>query len=467
MKETSLSLSFEEHISGEHTGQDFTNQQILPHPKPKQPKPQGKSKQRIQNGQENGLVMFQKEASPGFGVGKEHVKQSQSNGAPVNSPSREPLKQILAPNQTLDKVMSKKAKGSLRRPYPLQSSVVQKVPKHRGTKPRGHNIQEKTEKTMGSHSTPRSEKIARELSPKEANIMQGPDSVRDQSKSKIPGNEIVRDNPQDFEVEDRRPSPKQRTLSSLENNKNRLEQVDQQQFLRQSDRQGMTEKKLPLPVDQVQRPFLETVFEGETPDGTLNRSMDESELERHITGTSEISQGPPGMHQFQINSGNGYSKTAGSDSPGLILDHSRMQRSHGYQRDTESKEERLAQPMPSGRKDGNKEMCDDISGCSAKEGLDNFKNLIAKEGTTKSSDVSPQMQNKGMGKILKDLEENTYDRRHSGACMGNTQVDGVTGHSNQNCPAEEASHPDPYELLMRQEAQLRQLQEQVVVVKET
>ena len=463
MAETSLSLSFDEQAIGDHSEQDYTNQQIFPHPHPKpkqqQEKAQKEPQQRIQLDQENGQIRLQEEISPSFVKGKERIMQLRNNTSPQNSPSREPLKQILAPNQTHAKVMNQKQKQLLQKPNPRQVSGMQKNPIQRGSKP-GHNMHKRAENAVSSHSIPRTKTSERQVSPKGTIVRHRMDSERDQQTPKLPSNGRGRTRPQDCNGVDVRPFPQQ-IISNCQDDETRPRQLAPQQFVRQSDHQVLNKNSFPLPDDQVQRPLLETVFEGETPDGTLNKTMDETELERHITGMSEISQ----RLQAQKGVCNTDSETYNGDSAGLIFDHDGKQR-YGYQRNIESKEERCTKPMAC-EKDGHKESLQNTTALTTKDRLDNVECMSEERmdnKTTDSSGVSPPRQYSRQRGQSKAFKENDHDGKHEGSFPVTKQVTDVATGQTSECPMEEVTRPDPYQLLIRQEAQLRQLQEQVIML---
>lgn len=466
MAETSLSLSFDEQAVGDHSEEDYTNQQIFPHPHPKpkqqQEKAQKELQQRIQLDQENGQMRLQKEISPGFVKGKEHIKQLRNNTSPQNSPSREPLKQILAPNQTHAKVMNQKQKQLLQKPRPRQVSGMQKVPNQGGSKP-GHNMHKRAENAVSSYSIPRSKTSEKQVSPKGTSVRHGMDSRRDQQTPKLPSNGRGRTRPWDCNGVDVRPFPQQ-IISNCQDDEPRPRQLAPQQFVRQSDHQLLNKSSFPLPVDQVQRPLLETVFEGETPDGTLNKTMDETELERHITGISEISQSPLGMLQAQNGVCNADSETYNGDNAGIMFDHNGKQR-YGYQRNVENKEERCTKPLAR-EKDGHNKSLENTAALTTKGRLDNVECMSEERMGNKAreaSGVSPPRLCNRQREQSKALEENN-DGKHEGLFPVNKQVTDVATGQTSECPAEEVTCPDPYELLIRQEAQLRQLQEQVIML---
>ena len=464
--ETSLSLSFDEQSPGEHLKQGYANQQILPHPHLKskqQTKPHGQPQQQIQHEQENGQMRLQKEVSPGFVNGKEHVKQVRNNGAPQSSPSREPLKQILAPNH--EKVMNQKQKQLSQKPHPMQGSVVQRVPNRRRSSP-SDNVLERRPKVISDHSVPRPKGNGRQQPGKGLNVVHGTGLRTDQQKLKM------RTKLQDRESVDKRAPPKHMILSDHHDGENRVTQVHWEQSVRPSNHQELNSNRFPHPVNQMQRPPLETVFEGETPDGTLNKSMDETELERHITGLSQSPQSPLGILQSQMGAGNRDSEPGSVESAGVILDQKQEQGGHGHiqtQINTESRKDRFIYPAVC-ESNSNKERMDNIAEHANKERLGCSADLIPKERLDNDADhnmVSHASNGNEQWQIhvrerqpSKSTGENTNGRRHEGTLPTNEQVsEVVTGQQ-----AEEVARPDPYQLLIKQEAQLRQLQEQVMIV---
>lgn len=124
-EETSLSLSFDELISAECSPDAFANQQVLQKAhltiKELQSPPQEHLSQRIQHDQENNQFMLQREISQGFPKRMVKVKQHTNYSVMQNLPSREPLKQILAPNQTQTKGNSNQHIKISRKPCALKS----------------------------------------------------------------------------------------------------------------------------------------------------------------------------------------------------------------------------------------------------------------------------------------------------------------------------------------------------------
>ena len=396
----------------------------------------------MQHDQENGQMKRHEKMLPGFvnnnNKGKEQAKQVRNNVTPQNSPSREPLKQILAPNQTHANVMNQKHTQLSQKPHPMQGSAVQRVPSQRGSRP-GHNMQGRTQKVFSDQSIPRPKENRRQPSPKGPNVVHGTDSRRDQQKLRIQ-NQRIGSRTQHSERVDGRIYPNvPNQMSSLNHQdvENKEQQVDQQRYPQATDHLEVKNSRFPLPVEQVQRPILETVFEGETPDGTLNKSMSETEPEIQITGTSQATRGPLILPDSQRGVSNTDSKTYSSNNGGRIL----TERSWN----TENREEGFTHPVVCGL-DGNEERLDDVAG--------------------HTSESSAQWQSHERERQQsKPTDENTGNRTHEGTFPDNKQVaDMGTGQANKECPEEEMERPDPYELLIRQEAQLRQLQEQVMVV---
>ena len=461
MAETSLSLSFEEQVPGERSEQGYANQQILRRPKRKQQqtKTEEKIQKQVQHNQENGQMGLQEERSPGFFQGKQNVKQFRNNGAQQNSPSREPLKQILPPNQTHAKVMNQKQ--SFHKPHPTQgSAVVQKAPFRRGSGP-GRNMQGRSSpKAFTDNSIPRSTVSGKQPPPKKHNAVHETDLKADQQKQKI-ATQKIRSEPLGCKGMNSRALPNLQNQQVISSNQqddiNRGRQVDQQYLVKPSDDQELDYNSCPLPVNPEQRPFLETVFEGETPDGTLNKSMSETGFELRLTETSQASKCSSILEHSQRDVHNVDSESQSSGRTGLILDQGEKQsaffpgvdkqKQQGFvqtERNTDIRDERFIQPIVC-RTDGNEDRLHSTADHTSKERLGNTAGPISNRG-------EHQQVHKRERRQSKPTEEHTNEKSHKGAFPENNKL-----------PAE-VTRPDPYELLMRQDAQLRELQEQVMFV---
>ena len=410
--ETSLSLSFDEQASAAHAEQGYTNQQILPHPKQhaQQTKPQNFSRKQQQQDQENDHANFQKEH---FVNGKERLKHVRNVRALPNSPSREPLKQILPPNQTHTRARSQKQPHLPQKSHHEQRNVVE-VPNQRRNSP-GHTMQGRSQATVSLHSTTQSKRSGFHM------------SVKGSSPT-------VRPKPQRSEGMDNKAFqnlPRQEMIKSKQQTEeNRGRQVDQQQLVRLTD-----ESSFHTEGDQVEKPFLETVFEEDTTDGTLNKSMSETELELQINTTSPVKS----ISKTDCESHHG-------STAGVITDWE-GQTQHGYvqtPRRTEIREIRDISTCP----------MDNEEHCGKKERLDNSAGVTllssAQQQTNENEREQPETR-EGNNDVQVYQEGIFQKNRHSG--------DGVTA---KLPSAEGLTLPDPYQLLIRQEAQLRELQEQVL-----
>ena len=422
--DTSLSLSFDEQVSAGHSEQGYANQQILPHPKQhaQQTKPQNLPRKQLQHDQENDHTNLQKESPTGLVKGKERLKQVRNARAPPNSPSREPLKQILPPNQTHTRVRSPKQTQLPQKSHQEQRTAVE-VPNRRGNS-RGQIVQGRSQATVSVHSTAQSKGNGSQTSVKGPTAFHGIDLRNDEQKQKT-SNPMVRPKPQGSEGVDSRAFQMVSSKQHSEENSDR--HVDQQQLVRLTE-----DYSFPAQGNHVEKPFLETVFEEATPDGTLNKSLSETELELQITATSPVGS---------------VSKTdreSLGSTAGVIIDRN-GQTQHEYlhtQRRAEIRDEISSCPM------------DNEEHCGKKERLNNTAGVISHSSAQQQTNENERQQ-------PKSREGNSDVQMHQeGTFQGNKQVrDGV---ATKLIPTERQTLPDPYQLLIRQEAQLRELQEQVL-----
>ncbi|KAL9951590.1 hypothetical protein ACROYT_G044274 [Oculina patagonica] len=441
VKETSLSLSFEEQVSAEHSEHGYANQQILPHPKRhmQQTKPQNQPGKQLQRDQENVNANKRQESSTGLVKVKEPLKQVRNKSAPQNSPSRDPLKQILAPNQTLAREDNQKQNHVHQKPHQEQRTAVQ-IPNRRGNSP-GHNSQERLQRVFENHDAARSKGNVKQTSINRPNVIHGIDQGRDDQNVQKTSDPRPRPKPQGSECADKRTIhnlPRQQVTSSKHHiEENRERQGDKQHFVKLMD-----DNSFLLHENQVEKHSLETVYEGETPDGTLNRSMSETELGLQITETTPAANGPLVSHQPQRGLSNTDREFFGSANAGLNSDQDR-QTKQGY----------IQEQRSSGIRGDISAFPADSEGHTTKERLDDTA------GFTSNSNTQEQIPREGRQQ-LKSREENTHVQMHQ---EGTRQKDKQVGDSFpvQQTSAEATTLPDPYQLLMRQEAQLRELQEQI------
>ena len=443
VKETSLSLSFDEQASAKHSEQGYANQQILPHPKRHMQQTQPQNQPRLQHDQENDHTNLQEDSAAGLINRKEQLlKQVSNKHAPPNSPSRTPLKQILAPNQTHARVSSQKQNHLPQKLHQEQRTAAQ-VPDRRGNSP-SHNSQERLQKVFSDHSTVRPKGNVKQASVKGPNAFHGTDQRRDEQNVQKMSNPRPRPKPQGSEDVDSRaarnlPRQQMTALKHLDNEENRGRQFEQQHFGRLMD-----DNSFPPPGNQVQveKHSLETVYEEGTLDGTLNKSMTETKLELEINET--MPHGTLASHQRGVSTTP--FESHGSANAGLNFDQDGRTK-HGYaqeQRGSEIRAEISAYPR-------------DSEGHWRKERLDITDNTA---GLT--SDRNAQQQFDRKERQAKSREENADAQMHpegtSQEQENKQSADGVTA---KLTLAEEMTLPDPYQLLIRQEAQLRELQEQV------
>lgn len=426
--ETSLSLSFDEQATADHSEQGYTNQLILQHTKQhaQQTKPQNLPRKQQQQDQENDRGNFQKENPTGFAKGKEQLKQVRNGRAPLNSPSREPLKQILPPNQTRNRVKSQKQTQVPNKSHQEQITAVMVEFPNRGRNSRGHTLQGRSQRTVSGLSPAHCEGNGSQTSVKGPNAFHKVDSKQKTS------NPTVRTKPQGSEGVDNREFqnlPRQQMISSKQHSKeNRQTEGDQQKLVRLTDESSYHPEE-----NQIEKPFLETVFEEHTVDETLNKCMGETELELQVNAKSPVRSVSKTDHESR------------GSTTGMIIDHN-GQTQHGYvqtQRKTEIMEEISFCPMGNEEHHGEKERLDSTPGVLSRSS-------------------AKQQTNENEREKLKAREgNNDVHMYQEGTFQKNRQVgDGVTA---KRTSAEGLTLPDPYQLLIRQEAQLRELQEQVLL----
>ena len=436
VKETSLSLSFDEQAPAEHSEQGFVNQQILPHPKHhmKQIKPQNQPGKRLQHDQENDQnAELQENSSPVVVKGREKLKQGRSKTVPQNCPSREPLKQILPPNEIHARGNNPKQDHLTQKP-PHRQRTTGHVSKQRGSC-LGHNSQDRLHRVFVDHRTAQPKGNVKQSSVKGPNVMHGADQRKDTQNDPKASNPQARPKPQSSEgVESSafQISPRQTTSSKSHSEENWGRQVKQQQFVRQMDY-----NEFPPPENQVEKHLLETVYEGGTPDGTLNKSMSETELELQIIEATPGPRDTLDSQQFQrsISKTDRESHGSANANASLNLDQNGHTDS-GF----------ILEPNSSVRREGGSEEC------LSKNTLDNITGLTSNSNT--------QQQSHGKERQPKSREGNTDVQMQSRTHMEYRHVtDGVPA---KLTSAEGMTLPDPYQLLIRQEAQLKELQQQVL-----
>ena len=438
VKETSLSLSFDEQASAKHSEQGYTNQQILPHPK-RHMQQTKQHQDQVQHEQENDHANLQEDSAAGLVKRKEQLlKQVSNKHALQNSPSRAPLKQILAPNQTHARVSSQKQNHLPQKPR-LEQRTAAQVLDRRVNRP-SHNSQERLQKVFSDHGTGHPKGNVKQVSVSGSNAFHGTDQRRDEQNVPRTSNS-TRPKPQGSEDVDSRAAhnlPRQQMIALKHHNEeNRSRQVEQQQFVKVMD-----DNSFPPPGNQVQveKHSLETVYEEGTLDGTLNKSMTETKLELEINET--MPHGTLASHQRGVS--NTPFESHGSANAGLNFDQDGRTK-HGYaqeQRGSEIRAEISAYPR-------------DSEGHRKKERLDITDNTA---GLT--SDKNAQQQFDRKERQAKSREENADVQMHPEETSQEDKqaADGVTA---KLMLAEGMTLPDPYHLLIRQEAQLRELQEQV------
>ena len=434
VKETSLSLSFDEQAPAEHLEQGFVNQQILPHSKHhmKRTKPQNQPGKQQQHDQENDQnAELQENSSPVVVKGREQLKQGRNKTVPQNSPSREPLKQILPPNQTHARGNNPKQDHLTQKP-PHRQRTTGHVSKQRGSC-LGHNSQDRLHRVFVDHRTAQPKGNVKQSSVKGPNVMHGADQRKDTQNDPKASNPQARPKPQSSEgVESSafQISPRQTTSSKSHSEENWGRQVKQQQFVRQMDY-----NEFPPPENQVEKHLLETVYEGGTPDGTLNKSMSETELELQIIETTPALHDTSVSHQTRKSISNTDRESHGSVNASLNFDQNGETNNGHIQQ----------QKRPALTEEGSEE-------CTRKETLDNIAGLTSNSKT--------QQQSHSKERQPKSREGNTDVQMQSRTHMEYRHVtDGVPA---KLTSAEGMTLPDPYQLLIRQEAQLKELQEQVL-----
>ena len=335
------------------------------------------------------------------------------------------------------------------------SSGVQKAPLKRGNA-LGRDVKGRSPKSVTSDSNSRPKVKGKQLSAKGPSVFQCTDA---RTYQQINGHkfQIMQSNPQSHEGRDDKvisDFPNEQVVSASQPGcKTSQRNVDQRRFVGHSDGQELHHNSCPLPVNQVQRPVLETVFEGDTPDGTLNKSMNETELEFQLGETMQAQEALQQAQRVASDVGRDPDKNGSS---GLIFDQDgkqnvvfqcmEQQRKEGSvsrRGNLENMEDRINQPI----------ICRQVSheempGCS----------------TVSASDRRVDQAHSEATQVFKVTDRHTFDRDHEEKLPENKETaDVVTRLANQKCSAE-MTRPDPYELLMRQDVQLRQLQEQVMFV---
>ena len=400
--------------------------------------------------------------SPSFPKEKQNGKQFRTNGGWQDSPSREPLKQILAPNHANSKVMDQQPVS--KRPLPMQgSSGVQKAPLKRGNA-LGRDVKGRSPKSFSSDSNSRPKVNGKQLSAKGPSVFQCTDA---RTYQQINGHkfQITQSNPQSHEGRDDKvisDFPNEQVVSASQPGcKTRQRNVDQRRFVGHSDGQELHHNSCPLPVNQVQRPVLETVFEGDTPDGTLNKSMNETELEFQLGETMQAQEALQQAQRVASDVGRDPHKNG---SPGVILkqdgkqnvvfqcmDQQRKDGSVHRLENIENMEDRIHQPIIC-RQDSHEERLGHSADDKSKEWPNHASVSVANGSVNQCCSKEKTQQHKA-------TDGHNFDTDHEEKLPENKE----TAEANQKC-AVEMKRPDPYELLMRQDAQLRQLQDQVMFV---
>ena len=342
------------------------------------------------------------------------------------------------------------------------SSGVQKAPLKRGNA-LGHDVKGRSPKSFTSDSNSRSKVNGKQLSAKGPNALHHTDTRNYQQTN---GHEfqILRSNPQSHEGRDDKVIsvfPNEQVVSASQPGcKTRQRNVDQRRFVGHSDGQELHHNSCPPPVNQVQRPVLETVFEGDTPDGTLNKSMNETELEFQLGETMQAQEALQQAQRVASDVGRDPDKNG---NPGLIfdqdgkqnvvfqcMDQQRKDGSVHRLENIEKMEDRMHQPIIC-RQDSHEERLRHSADDKSKE-WPNHASVSVSNGSVDQCCSKEKTQHKA-------TDRHNFDRDHEEKLPENKE----TAEANQKCSVE-MTRPDPYELLTRQDAQLRQLQEQVMFV---
>ncbi|PFX19132.1 SCL-interrupting locus protein [Stylophora pistillata] len=428
---TSLSLSFDEQATVDTPEQGFAYQKILPNPKHMH-HPKSQSQQDQENNHTNrissaGLLKAKNPATKNSRA----VKSSDTQ----NSPSREPLRPILAPNQTQSRVLKQKQiHPQLPQKSKLSQGMVQSVSTQRVTSA-VHHAHQRPQHALPDTATDKSKRDGKQVFSKQVDVVQKielgkvkhTDSTNHFMVAKPKGSKSAdKENLHSFTGQCK-VSPKHKA----EGNKETKFDLPS---IRPADNSNN-----PTSVHQIQKPCLETVYEGETLDGTLNQSMGETELQLQIKEESSPTHG--NFSLFSCHSQKGTScannEFLREGNTGLVVDE--------YE----------------GTVPGNVQEQRSINFHSPDSGEQVFKDFTS--GSVSSEIVPLQSQEKG-GQTSEANEENPDIQKHQQLFKEDVQVVGnvtTKKRMESSMSAEGSPLPDPYQLLMRQEAQLRELQEQI------
>ena len=359
-------------------------------------------------------------SSVGLVKGKKLVAK---NSREVNSPSREPLRPILAQNHTHSRVMmTKQTHPSLPQKRHLSQGLVQSV-STQGVTSALHHKNQRPQHALAEVTSAKSKRDGKQVFLEQVDVVHGTEVGKDNHQQNT--NPVMVAKPQGSKGADHEKLHSftgQGEVSSkhkVDGNKGKL--FDQRQSIRLADNSNN-----PKLVNLIQKSCLETVFEGETPDGTLNQSKDETQQELQII-----------EENFPTNN-----ELCREENAGVILDQDEETVQGNVQELRSSKEKGFYVHSPDSREHIFEEFT---------------------SGSVVSENVPLQSQEKE--RLTPKVNEEDNDiQKHQQLFQEDAQVaKNVTAMiRKESCTSAEGSTlPDPYQLLMRQEAQLRELQEQV------
>ena len=418
---TSLSLSFDEETTVDTSEQGFANKKILPNLK------QHVQHSKLQSPQDQENDHTKSISSVGLIKGKTLVAKSnrevKSAGTPQNSPSREPLRPILAPNHTHSRVMKQReTHPSLPQKRHLSQGLVQSV-STQGVASALHHKNQRPQHALAKVTSAKSKRDGKQVFLEQVDVVHGTEVGKDNHRQNT--NLVMVAKPQGSKIADHEKLHSftgQGEVSSkhkVEGNKGKP--FDQRQSIRSADNSNNT--KL---VNLIPKSCLETVYEGETPDGTLNQSKDETQLEIQIIGENLSTNNE--VH-WKVNAT-------------VILDQDEETVQGNVQKQRSSKEKGFYVHSPDSREHIFEEFT---------------------PGSVVSENVPLQSQGKERLTPKANGEDNDI-QKHQQLFQEDAQVaQNVTAMTRKesSTSAKGSTLPGPYQLLIRQEAQLRELQEQV------
>lgn len=350
-------------------------------------------------------------------------KLAAKNSREVNSPSREPLRPILAPNHTHSRVMmTKQTHPSLPQKRHLSQGLVPSV-STQGVTSALHHKNQRPQHALAEVTSVKSKRDGKQVFLKQVAVVHGTEVGKDNHRQNT--NPVMVAKPQGSKGADHEKlnsfTGQGEVSSKHKVDGNKGKPFDQRQSIRSADNSNN-----PKLVNQIQKSCLETVFEGETLDGTLNQSKDETQPELQII-----------EENFPTNN-----KLCREENAGVILDQGEETVQGNVQELRRKKEKGFYVHSPDSREHIFEEFT---------------------SGSVVSENVPLQSQGKE-GLTPEANEEDNDIQKHQQLFQEDAKVAGnITAMTRKesSTSVEGSTLPDPYQLLMRQEAQLRELQEQV------